>query len=131
MLCEIMPEARRVLESKPEFKDAHFESDIRELASITNSRELSKRFPVADLVTAGFPCQDLSQAGRTAGISGQNSGLVSCLLELLAKRKRSPKWVLIENVPFMLQLERGGAMSYLTEALETLGPTWYSLYPTA
>ncbi|MGH6905837.1 MAG: DNA cytosine methyltransferase [Geminicoccaceae bacterium] len=31
-----------------------------------------------DLMTAGFPCQDLSQAGKTAGIPGKNSGLIGC-----------------------------------------------------
>ena len=76
-----------------------------------------------DLITAGFPCQDLSQAGRTAGIGGQNSGLVGHVLDLLGG---SPwvRWVLFENVPFMLHLDRGGAMAYLVDRLEALGFRW-------
>jgi DNA (cytosine-5)-methyltransferase 1 len=124
MMCELMPEALRVLRSKPEFWGAHYEEDIRELVNITDSRELDERFPKADIITAGFPCQDLSQAGKTAGINGEQSGLVSCLLDLLSKREDSPRWVLIENVPFMLQLEKGTAMTYLTQQLESLGFRW-------
>lgn len=75
-----------------------------------------------EMVTAGFPCQDLSQAGRTQGIAGAKSGLVRHLFRILAER-RIP-WLLIENVPFMLQLDRGGAMQYLVESLEGLGYSW-------
>ena len=52
----------------------------------------------------GFPCQDLSQVGTCKGISGKSSSLVWAALALL--RKRPPRSVLIENVPFMLRLER-------------------------
>src|SRR5579884_438652 len=57
-----------------------------------------KSLPAVDLVTAGFPCQDLSQAGRTAGINGQKSGLVGHVFRLIDQRR--PKWVLLENVSF-------------------------------
>src|SRR6266516_2561085 len=55
-----------------------------------------------------FPCQDLSQAGMTAGITGARSGLVGEAIRLL-QRKRVPL-VLLENVPFMLQLGGGRAL---------------------
>jgi DNA (cytosine-5)-methyltransferase 1 len=124
MLCEIMPEAVRVLKGQPEFADVPIEADVRELAGLTNKRELNKRLPPVDVLSAGFPCQDLSQVGGTAGIRGTNSGLAASLLKILDVRKDSPRWVLIENVPFMLQLDRGKAMSYLTENLEELGMRW-------
>ena len=76
-----------------------------------------------DLVTAGFPCQDLSQAGRTAGITGTRSGLVDHVFDLVAPR-HGPRWLLLENVPFMLQLDRGRAMRHLTATLEALGYAW-------
>ena len=38
-----------------------------------------------DLLTAGFPCQDLSQAGQTKGIGGARSGLVREVSRLLAQ----------------------------------------------
>jgi site-specific DNA-cytosine methylase len=42
----------------------------------------------------------------------------------LVRRKRGPRWLLIENVPFMLQLGRGAAMRHITGALDELGYTW-------
>jgi len=74
------------------------------------------------LVTAGFPCQDLSQAGTTQGISGKRSGLVGEVFRLL-EAHHTP-WVLLENVPFMLQLARGEAMNFITSTLEELGYHW-------
>jgi DNA (cytosine-5)-methyltransferase 1 len=124
MLCEIMPEALRVLKDKREFRGARFETDVRDLAAIKDPKELDERFPEVDIIAAGFPCQDLSQAGGTAGIGGQNSGLVTSLLKLLSMRPDSPKWVLLENVPFMLRLDQGKAMAFLTERLGKLGFRW-------
>lgn len=75
-----------------------------------------------DLLAGGFPCQDLSQAGKTAGIQGSRSGLVGEVFRLL-QRQRVP-WVLLENVPFMLQLARGRALEVIIQALEELGYKW-------
>lgn len=85
-------------------------------------RDLTKLPRGVSVLTAGFPCQDLSQAGRTRGIRGQQSGLVSHVFKLL--RSNPLNWVVIENVPFMLQLERGGGIRYLTRELEQLGYHW-------
>src|SRR5262245_47647388 len=99
LLCEIDTGARCVLEAH--FPDVPIESDVKHLRSL----------PAIDVLAAGFPCQDLSQAGRTAGIRGKHSGLVDHVFRLLKKAK--PKWLLIENVSFMLQLQRGRAMRHL------------------
>lgn len=112
LLCEIDPGARAVL-------SAHF-PDVESHADVTRLRALPAG---TELVAAGFPCQDLSQAGRTAGITGARSGLVDEVFRLV-RRKRGPRWLLIENVPFMLQLGRGQAMRHITAALEELGYTW-------
>lgn len=117
MMCENMPEAQAVLSRR--FNNAEIVNDIRELAS-----RRSYRLPDAEVVAAGFPCQDLSQCGLTKGIAGEKSGLVDCVLELLGRRKRGPRWLVIENVPFMLQLQRGRAMQHLTRSLESLGFDW-------
>jgi DNA (cytosine-5)-methyltransferase 1 len=111
LLCEIWEPARAVL--KWHFSGVDLHGDIRDLDEL----------PATDVVTAGFPCTDLSQAGRTAGIRrGQESGLVKYLFKLL--RKAQPRWVVIENVRNMLVLDGGDAMKYLVSELEGLKYRW-------
>lgn len=112
LLCEIDSGAQAVLAAR--FPGTALHPDITRLRALPAGVEL---------VAAGFPCQDLSQAGRTAGITGTRSGLVDEVFRLV-RRKRGPRWLLIENVPFMLQLGRGAAMRHITSALEELGYTW-------
>lgn len=64
LLCEVWAPAKGVLGHR--FPGVPLVSDIRELRCL----------PDVDVVTAGFPCTDLSQAGRTVGIRGSQSGLV-------------------------------------------------------
>lgn len=112
LLCEWDSAARRVLSER--FPQIPLHGDIAQL----------EKLPEADLVAAGFPCQDLSQAGRTLGITGSRSGLVGHVFRLLDEADVEPTWLLLENVSFMLQLERGEAMRWLTKALEERGYTW-------
>ena len=112
LLCEIDPAARAVLAAR--FPGVPLVSDVRELVGL----------PKCDLLTAGFPCQDLSQAGLTVGIRGKNSGLVGEVFRLVEDAATSPRWLMLENVPFMLQLDRGKAMTYLTRTLSRLGFAW-------
>lgn len=78
--------------------------------------------PAVDVVSAGFPCTDLSQAGRTAGIHGAGSGVVAEVFRLLDRSQAT--WLVLENVRNMLWLDSGEAMAYLTSRLEDLGFTW-------
>jgi DNA (cytosine-5)-methyltransferase 1 len=112
MLCESDPLARAVL--KRRFPDADITTDVTTL----------KELPRSDVVTAGFPCQDLSQVGRRKGISGPNSGLIEYVFGLLRRSTQHPRWLVIENVPFMLNLDRGRAIRTITAALEELGYSW-------
>ncbi len=112
LLCEWEPGAARVL--RHHFPDVKLTRDVRILKTVG----------AVDLVTAGFPCQDLSQAGRTAGISGRNSSLVGHVFRLLDAKKRGPRWLLLENVSFMLQLDRGEGMRFLVKELEARGFSW-------
>lgn len=113
MFCESMPQAKAVLEHQ--FPDTPVHGDVRAL----------KALPDCDLVAAGFPCQDLSQAGKKEGIEGLKSGLVEVLFDLIRKKRtRKPEWLLIENVPYMLHLDGGSAMDMLVENLEDLGYQW-------
>ncbi|MDN5545277.1 MAG: DNA cytosine methyltransferase, partial [Rhodococcus sp. (in: high G+C Gram-positive bacteria)] len=97
LLCEIDPGAQAVLRSR--FADVPLHGDVTKLRALPSDIEL---------VAAGFPCQDLSQAGKTAGITGARSGLVDEVFRLV-KRKKGPRWLLIEHVPFMLQPGKGAA----------------------
>jgi DNA (cytosine-5)-methyltransferase 1 len=112
LLCEIEPHANTVLRTR--FPDSDLHADVRQLKSL----------PKVDLLAAGFPCQDLSQAGKTAGIRGKNSGLVGEVFRLLEGVRKPPRWLLLENVPFMLQLDQGQAMKFLTKTLSDLGYAW-------
>lgn len=111
LLCEIDDRACAVLEKR--FPGVRLHKDVRTLRSIPRHVEL---------LTAGFPCQDLSQAGMTRGIGGDRSGLIGEVFALL-ERRRLP-WVLIENVPFMLQLAKGRALDVIVSELERLGYRW-------
>lgn len=111
LLCESWGPAESVLRHR--FKSAELIGDVtRELADL----------PDCDVLAAGFPCTDLSQAGRTAGITGSASGLVITVLDLI--ERNGPDWVILENVPNMLHLARGAAISSITSRLEELGYTW-------
>lgn len=53
-----------------------------------------------DVITGGFPCQDLSIAGRKAGLQGARSGLWGAMFKLIGIHR--PKYVIIENVANLL-----------------------------
>jgi DNA (cytosine-5)-methyltransferase 1 len=111
--CERDPDAVRVLQAS--WKHAAYASDVSQVKSL----------PRVEMVTAGFPCQDLSMAGGKVGIRGDRSSLVGHVFRLLAERTRSrPRWVLIENVAYMLRLDQGRAMCLITGELERLGYRW-------
>ena len=112
LLCEIDAGASAVLRIR--FPGVALVPDVRAIGSL----------PHVDVVAAGFPCQDLSQAGRTAGIGGAQSSLVAEVFRLLGSQKRGPRWLLLENVSFMLQLDRGRAMHFLVDRLEERGFSW-------
>jgi DNA (cytosine-5)-methyltransferase 1 len=111
LMAEILPAARAVLSHH--FPHIELQGDVQEL------RDLPKGI---DLIAAGFPCQDLSQAGLTRGLDGSRSGLVGEVFRLASIAR--PKWILLENVPFMLQLRSGDAMRRIIAMLEELGYLW-------
>ena len=111
LLCEYWEPAQAVLRDR--FPGIEVHGDITTLDELPIGTEL---------VTAGFPCTDLSQAGRTAGIAGRESGLVAKVFELLSKS--SVECLVLENVRNMLVLDSGQAMTYLTSSLEGLGYRW-------
>ena len=111
LLCDVLPAARAVLEAR--FPGVEYRDDVTALRSLPSG---------VDVLCAGFPCQDLSQAGRTAGLQGDRSGLIGEVFRLLSQQ-RVPTLV-VENVPFMLQLGGGHAIRAITDELERRGYRW-------
>ena len=111
-LCELDDAARAVLKRRFDLPMDRLWRDVRELDLL----------PPTEVVTAGFPCQDLSQAGRKAGIRGNESSLVNHVFRLLDRT--SVDTVVLENVSYMLRLGQGAAMAFLVSQLEERGYYW-------
>lgn len=73
-----------------------------------------------DIICGGFPCQDISLAGRGAGIDGERSGLWSEYARLI--REMRPRWVVAENVPAL----RTRGYDRVADDLEAAG---YAVWP--
>ncbi len=90
----------------------HFYSEVDHYASKVYSMRFPDAKPLGDItkiewydltsvrgdwiITGGFPCQDISQAGRGAGIEGSRSGLWSEMFAAI--RALRPRYAIIENV---------------------------------
>lgn len=80
-----------------------------------------KDLPKADLWTFGFPCQDISIAGKQKGIKeGTRSGLFYEIMRLLDECKENkPEWLLCENVKNLLSIDGGtGFLDVIGEMAE-------------
>ena len=97
--CEIDPYAQKVL--KKNWPGVPIYDDVRR---ITADRLVSDGIGV-DVITGGFPCQDISTAGRQAGIDGERSGLWSECSRLLGEIR--PRYAIFENVTNLLAGQRG------------------------
>jgi DNA (cytosine-5)-methyltransferase 1 len=101
--CEIEPFPRRVLAKHwpgvPIYGDVAT-ADFREVGPV-------------DLVTAGFPCQDISLAGKGAGLAGERSGLYWHILRTVRMVGR-PK-LLLENVAALLNRGMGAVLGSMAE----------------
>lgn len=77
-----------------------------------------KDLPKADIWTFGFPCQDISIAGKQKGLQeGQRSRLFFEIMRLLDEAKENrPQWIIAENVKNLLSIDKGwGFYSVLSE----------------
>ena len=70
--------------------------DIKEV----DSSDLLSKIGRPDIICGGFPCQDISVAGRGVGIKGERSGLWKEMLRII--REARPRYVLVENVTALL-----------------------------
>lgn len=88
--CEIDPFCRRVL--------AKHWPNVRQFEDVTKLR--GKDVGPVDVICGGFPCQDISHAGKGAGLAGQRSGLWREYHRLIDELR--PVYVLVENVAALL-----------------------------
>ena len=72
-----------------------------------------------DLIYGGFPCQDVSVAGKRAGLGGERSGLWFEFERILSELR--PRWAVIENVPGLLSSNKGRDFAVILDGLEDLG----------
>jgi len=75
----------------------------------------------ASIWTGGFPCQDVSLAnqGKRKGLKGERSGLFHEFARLVEGKK--PKWIVLENVPGLLNSNQGKDFSTVLNTLGELG----------
>ena len=97
--CEIDPYAQKVL--KKNWPGVPIYDDVR---TITAERLASDGIGV-DVITGGFPCQDISVAGHQRGIEAERSGLWTECARLLGELR--PRYAIFENVTNLLNGERG------------------------
>lgn len=71
------------------------------------------------IIVGGFPCQDLSVAGKRAGLAGGRSGLFWEICRILDETKA--KWFVLENVPGLLSSNDGRDMGTVIQALVERG----------
>lgn len=109
--CEINKFCQQVL--KKHWPNVPLHDDITTL--------LPTQIPNADIWCGGFPCQDLSLAnqGKRKGLNGERSGLFYRYAELIAEHR--PRWIIIENVPGLLNSHAGKDFQLLLEKLDELG----------
>jgi DNA (cytosine-5)-methyltransferase 1 len=100
--CEIDPYARAVLAKH--WPDAIRFDDITKMTDV----------PPVDLICGGFPCQDISNAGRREGITGARSGLFYELMRVV--RLVRPRFVVLENVAALLGRGMGDVLGELSES---------------
>ena len=111
--CEIDSYAQKVL--KKNWPGVPIYDDVRQ---ITADRLISDGIRV-DVITGGFPCQDLSLAGNQAGIEGERSGLWSECARLLGEVR--PRYAIFENVTNLLSGERGDWFKRVLGDISALG----------
>ena len=75
--------------------------------------------PPVDVMIGGFPCQDLSVAGRRKGFSGERSVLAFEFLRVAESVQ--PRWIVLENVPGLLSSNRGRDFARLIDEVVGCG----------
>lgn len=98
--------------------------------SITNLGDITKikpeDLPDVDIITGGSPCQDLSVAGKGAGLDGGRSGLFFCFINLI--KEKQPMYFVWENVKGALSSSKGWDFARVQIEMEQAGyDVWWQV----
>jgi DNA (cytosine-5)-methyltransferase 1 len=114
--CEIDQKAQAVLRLR--FPDAKLHDDVCQIGA--------HNLEPVDVVTFGSPCQDLSVAGKRAGLAGERSGLFHEAVRVireLRERHGKPDFAIWENVPGAFSSNQGRDFAAVLQALADIGAT--------
>lgn len=107
--CEINPYAQKVL--KKHWPDVPLYPDVTKLKG--------DEFGKVELIAGGFPCQDISTAGKQVGITGKRSSLFNEIIRLSAIC--NPKWIVLENVANLIFGNNGAWFRYCMGQIAKIG----------
>ena len=111
---EIDKNARKVLTKR--FPNTAILEDVKE---VTGEQLFKLGFDSDGIIVGGFPCQDLSVAGKRRGLAGERSGLFFEVVRILEETKA--KWFILENVPGLLSSNNGRDLGIVIGSLAELG----------
>ena len=111
---EIDKNARKVLANR--FPNTTHLEDVK---NVTGQQLFDLGFNSDGIIVGGFPCQDLSVAGKRRGLASERSGLFFEVVRLLDETKA--KWFILENVPGLLSSNGGRDLGIVIGALAELG----------
>lgn len=79
--------------------------------------------PYADLWCFGFPCQDISIAGKQRGLSGKRSGIYYNIIDLVKGKEENdkPTYLLVENVKNLLSINAGFDFAFVLSEMDEAG----------
>lgn len=117
LACEIDKHARAVLGHR--FPHATLHDDVRKLTGDDIRR--AGAVPERTILSGGFPCQPFSVAGRRRGMGGddERGDLYWDISRLLAEFPA--RWIVLENVPGLLSIDRGRTFGTILGDLADLG----------
>ena len=87
---------------------AHHFPAVKQVGDITKLK--AEDLEPVDIITCSSPCQDLSVAGRRAGLEGERSGLFRTSIRLvheMRKQTGKPRYFIFENVPGLFSSNKG------------------------
>ena len=116
--CEIEPFPRAVL--KKHWPEVLCYEDVR---TLTAARLAADGINEIDVICGGFPCQDLSLAGRMVGMDGTRSGLWSEIARLIGELR--PRYAIMENVANLLSGPAGRSGEWFGRVLGDLASLGY------